>query len=364
MAAGSFDAGAAAVVLPLVVTASFAAVIVIARHRREVSMMPATCASQVLVVAACLPFRSLGSASRVDWLVLAALGVGQMGVGLAFLTVGARLIPPAQVALISLLEVVLGPLWVWLAYASARRRRPSRAARSSSSRSSCRRSARAGRARARRPGPHVESGSRRAGRTLPGFMIPIGSKSCLTPRISGIRSPCSCCEGADLADPDAVLAGARAAAGERVVDERAATSSFERPSCRRIVGVDRRAPTWRLPSPAWPRIAAVEPEPVELRAGERAPRRRARRRGTQTSVVRSPACPARGRHGVGGVVPRLPEPRARGRVTLERRSSVAPSASRERLHELEIVLDRLGAAASTSTKRHGSLGERRARSRR
>jgi len=32
-----------------------------------------------------------------------------------FLTIGARLIPAAQVALITLLEVVLGPLWVWLA---------------------------------------------------------------------------------------------------------------------------------------------------------------------------------------------------------------------------------------------------------
>ena len=116
MAAGSFDTGTTAVVLPLVVTAAFAAVIVIARHRREVSMMPATCASQVLVVAACLPFLSLGSVSRNDWAILAALGIGQMGVGLALLTVGARLIPPAQVALISLLEVVLGPLWVWLAY--------------------------------------------------------------------------------------------------------------------------------------------------------------------------------------------------------------------------------------------------------
>ena len=39
-----------------------------------------------------------------------------MGLGLALLTVGARLLPPAEVALLSLLEVVLGPLWVWLAY--------------------------------------------------------------------------------------------------------------------------------------------------------------------------------------------------------------------------------------------------------
>ena len=116
MAAGSFDAGAAAVGLPFLMTASFAAVIVIARHRREVSMMPATCASQVLVVVACLPFVAPGSANESDWAILAALGVGQMGLGLALLTIGARLIPPAQVAVISLLEVVLGPLWVWLAY--------------------------------------------------------------------------------------------------------------------------------------------------------------------------------------------------------------------------------------------------------
>ena len=116
MAAGSLDAGIAAVGLPLLMTASFAVVIVIARHRRDVSMMPATCASQVLVVVVCAPFVTLGSVGGGDWAILAALGVGQMGLGLAFLTIGARLIPPAQVALISLLEVVLGPLWVWLAY--------------------------------------------------------------------------------------------------------------------------------------------------------------------------------------------------------------------------------------------------------
>ena len=69
-----------------------------------------------IVVAVCLPFAEPGSVPDGDWAVLAALGVGQMGLGLALLTVGARLIPPAQVAVISLLEIVLGPLWVWLAY--------------------------------------------------------------------------------------------------------------------------------------------------------------------------------------------------------------------------------------------------------
>lgn len=47
--------------------------------------------------------------------LLVLLGFGQMALGLALLTVGARLIPASEVALITLLEVVLGPLWVWLA---------------------------------------------------------------------------------------------------------------------------------------------------------------------------------------------------------------------------------------------------------
>ena len=116
MVAGSFDAGALAVVLPIVMTASFAIVIVIARHRRDVSMMPATCASQALVLVVVAPFASFASATTRDWEIFFALGVFQMGFGLALLTFGARVLPPAEVALLSLLEVVLGPLWVWLAY--------------------------------------------------------------------------------------------------------------------------------------------------------------------------------------------------------------------------------------------------------
>ena len=116
MVAGSFDAGAAAVVLPIVMAASFAIVIVITRYRRDVSMMPATCASQALVVVVIAPFASFGSVTSTDWGLFFALGTFQMGLGLALLTVGARLLPPAEVALLSLLEVVIGPLWVWLAY--------------------------------------------------------------------------------------------------------------------------------------------------------------------------------------------------------------------------------------------------------
>jgi drug/metabolite transporter (DMT)-like permease len=94
---------------------AFAVVIVITRWRHDVSMVPATCLSQAILVAAFLPLASPGEIGGSDALWLAALGIGQIGVGFLLFTVGARLIPAAQAGLITLLEVVLGPLWVWLA---------------------------------------------------------------------------------------------------------------------------------------------------------------------------------------------------------------------------------------------------------
>jgi drug/metabolite transporter (DMT)-like permease len=101
--------------LAFLVALAFAVMIVITRWRHDVSMAPAACLSQVILVAAFLPIGSPGEigADDVGW--LAALGIGQIGLGFALLTVGARLIPAAQVGLITLLEVVLGPVWVWLA---------------------------------------------------------------------------------------------------------------------------------------------------------------------------------------------------------------------------------------------------------
>ena len=94
---------------------SFAAMVVITRWRHDVSMAPATCLSQVILVLAFLPFASPATIAVDDTAWLATLGIGQIGLGFALLTVGARLIPAAQVGLITLLEVVLGPVWVWLA---------------------------------------------------------------------------------------------------------------------------------------------------------------------------------------------------------------------------------------------------------
>jgi drug/metabolite transporter (DMT)-like permease len=102
--------------LALVMATSFAVALVVSRHRKDVSMAPATFLSQVMLVVFLWPFASVGDVPRGDIPELAAMGAGQIGLGLALLTMGARLIPAAQVGLITLLEVVLGPLWVWLAY--------------------------------------------------------------------------------------------------------------------------------------------------------------------------------------------------------------------------------------------------------
>jgi RarD protein len=103
--------------LAVVMALGFALGIVTARHRRDVSMAPATVLAQLMLLLVATPF-ALAESPHVTgpdvlWLVL--LGAGQIGLGLILFTIGARLIPAAQVALISLLEVVLGPMWVWLA---------------------------------------------------------------------------------------------------------------------------------------------------------------------------------------------------------------------------------------------------------
>jgi drug/metabolite transporter (DMT)-like permease len=100
--------------LSLLMSVSFAITLVVTRHRRDVSMAPATCLSQVAVLVAALPFAAPGEVGGRDLALLVCLGVGQIGLGLVFLTIGARLIPAAEVALITLLEIVLGPLWVWV----------------------------------------------------------------------------------------------------------------------------------------------------------------------------------------------------------------------------------------------------------
>ena len=42
------------------------------------------------------------------------MGIFQVGAGLILYTLGSRSLPAAELALLSLAEVLLGPIWVWL----------------------------------------------------------------------------------------------------------------------------------------------------------------------------------------------------------------------------------------------------------
>jgi drug/metabolite transporter (DMT)-like permease len=74
----------------------------------------------VVALVMCFLVTGVGLAlSLHDIMLSLALGVFQLGLALLFLVFGARHVPAAEVALLNLTEVVLGPLWVWLAYDEA-----------------------------------------------------------------------------------------------------------------------------------------------------------------------------------------------------------------------------------------------------
>jgi drug/metabolite transporter (DMT)-like permease len=115
MVGGPGSGGVIGIGFSLLMTVAFALSIVITRHRRDISMAPAICLSQLLLVLVVGPFAHPATVGERDLVLLVLLGVGQMGLGLVLFTMGARLIVASEVALITLLEVVLGPFWAWVA---------------------------------------------------------------------------------------------------------------------------------------------------------------------------------------------------------------------------------------------------------
>jgi drug/metabolite transporter (DMT)-like permease len=102
--------------LAILVPLAFAANTVLMRHRRSLPTLPGLAAAALLSVLATLPFVRLGAltSEHVGWLLL--LGPIQLAVGLFCFTRALRYLPATQAALIALIEIVLGPLWVWLVH--------------------------------------------------------------------------------------------------------------------------------------------------------------------------------------------------------------------------------------------------------
>jgi drug/metabolite transporter (DMT)-like permease len=103
-------------VLAFVSTVAYAATLVVLRWHREVSMTAAACLSAVLGAVVTWPFAAPTAVSAQDLFYLMLFGTSQTGLAFLLLTIGSRLIPATENALIGTLEAPLGPLWVWLAF--------------------------------------------------------------------------------------------------------------------------------------------------------------------------------------------------------------------------------------------------------
>ena len=100
----------------LVMTVTFALQLVILRKYRGRSIIVINIISVLLNVIICLCVAPIAVPQASELVIVSALGGLSMGLGMMLFTMGARLIASAKASLIGLIEVVLGPLWVWLAF--------------------------------------------------------------------------------------------------------------------------------------------------------------------------------------------------------------------------------------------------------
>jgi drug/metabolite transporter (DMT)-like permease len=103
--------------LALAIAAVFAIAIVLTRRHANIAMMPATALG--VLIGACIGASQAASlaVSQQDMFSLFAFGAINLGLGLALFSMGARLVPAIIVALMTVIEPVLGPVWVWLVHA-------------------------------------------------------------------------------------------------------------------------------------------------------------------------------------------------------------------------------------------------------
>ena len=101
-------------VAALGVVASFVIFLLRIRGRRRTDMLPATCLSGLVMAGAAAFFVESFTISRHDLVIAILMGCLQFGIGFWCFTVASRYIMASEVALFSLTESILGPVWVWI----------------------------------------------------------------------------------------------------------------------------------------------------------------------------------------------------------------------------------------------------------
>ena len=111
---GQFRGNAAALLSAL----GFAVFTIALRWRKLDDMMPTVFLAGIFAIITsglvCYSASYTLVISLNDILISLSLGVFQVGTGLAVYTIGSKVVPAAELALLSMSEVVLGPFWVWI----------------------------------------------------------------------------------------------------------------------------------------------------------------------------------------------------------------------------------------------------------
>ena len=93
---------------------SYAFMLVSLRRAGDRDMIPAICLAGLVGAALGFAMSDTLVLSRHDLVLCVFLGIVQYAGGFVLITLGARYLPAAEVALLSLSEIVLAPIWVWI----------------------------------------------------------------------------------------------------------------------------------------------------------------------------------------------------------------------------------------------------------
>ncbi len=102
--------------LALFMTVTFAALLLLTRRFGRIDLALTNAVASLVGAAVALPFSSGAIPGAEDLLLLAGFGVLTTALPFLLFLSGGRHVPSTEAALLGLLDVLLGPLWVWLVF--------------------------------------------------------------------------------------------------------------------------------------------------------------------------------------------------------------------------------------------------------
>lgn len=88
--------------------------VLLKKHQHRIDMLPAVLLGAVISCVIMVPLVFPVQATPTDLAWMLSLGVFQLGIPCTMIVIAAKYLAPQEAALLLLLEVVCGPIWVWL----------------------------------------------------------------------------------------------------------------------------------------------------------------------------------------------------------------------------------------------------------